>query len=101
MLDQHDDIQAISGLGLSEMFRRIVEHYVVGADFNVINHVPGLSDGFIQFLTDSLPYTISNFTLNQKMDGMLRVEVTVGAHRVAQIVVKSASGGSLFFDIGP
>ena len=53
VLDQHDDIQAVSGLKLSEMFRRIVEHYIVGADYNVIDHVPDLSDGVIQFLTDS------------------------------------------------
>ena len=65
------------------MIRGVVEHYVVWADDNVIDHVSGLSDRFVKFLTDSLPDTIGNFALDEKMDGVLRIEVTIRAQRIA------------------
>ena len=63
VLYYHDDIQTISSLHVRELLREMIEHYVVRTENNVIVQVSGLSDGVIEFLTDS--HLIGNFTLNQ------------------------------------
>ena len=64
VFDQHDDIKAVSGLRICEVFRRKIKQYVVRAKDNVMDHVSGLSDGVIEFLTNSDPDSIGNRTMN-------------------------------------
>ena len=66
-----------------------------------MDHVSGLSDGVIEFLTDSDPDSIGNRTMNQQVDGVLRVKVAIRAEGIAEVVIKSPPRGSLLLDIGP